>query len=528
MSTGQRLSGAVVALLLILAGLSNAAAQTSAPTAEQLAASHGSLVAGDVTFDNFQLPGQLQLPVGAVGFVGGANDIAVSTAVNGDGSASLTFTAIDPATGNPTPFVIGNGGAAEVIRLIRYNVTVTNPALRLHSVDQAFGPGTSIAPAANSAALNFLLDVQSVQNATDLLINDQLLLTGLSRALSFSSTGISNSGSSLFPGGNMSGIRLENEFGLVAGHGGIFTSAAMDSITMTFSLAPVGTPAPPADVNLNSFDVSTPGLGLIDLGTTFAQEGGAAVTLTTSNPTALPLPAAVSVPQGARLFNFPVGPANVEVPTPVTASATLNGVTLTQSVTVQPAVPLTIVGLSGNINGPQALLNPNTIQLLVSMNRTNLSPAVITLTSSNSAAAQVPASLTIPALTVPGDFRVATVSIPIQPVAVDTPVTISGSFNGVTVSQTFILLKMSDFVKIDKAEFVVRNGSLKVDATSSAPTAVLMLFNASTGQLIGTMTNNGPSKGGTKYSFQGSVSPVTTLLLKSSLNGTSTGTVTQK
>jgi hypothetical protein len=138
------------------------------------------------------------------------------------------------------------------------------------------------------------------------------------------------------------------------------------------------------------------------------------------------------------------------VPTAVTATATFNGVTLTQNVTVDPAVPLTIVGLSGNINGPQALLNPNTIHLFVNMNRTNLSPAIITFTSSNPAVAQVPASLTIPALTVPGDFRVVTISIPIQPVSVDTPITISGSFNGVTVTQTFTLPKMVDVVKIGK------------------------------------------------------------------------------
>lgn len=191
-------------------------------------------------------------------------------------------------------------------------------------------------------------------------------------------------------------------------------------------------------------------------------------------------------------------------------------------------MPLAIAALSGNVFGPQALLNPNTIQLLITMNRTNISPAVITLTSSNPAVAQVPASFTIPALTAPGDFRFATVSVPIQLVAADTPVTISGSFNGETVSQTFTLPKTVDVVKIGKAELVVKNGGLKVEATSTVQTAVLTLFNASTGQFIGTMTNNGPSNGGAKYFFQGTVSPVTTLLLKSSFNGTATGAVTQK
>jgi hypothetical protein len=42
------------------------------------------------------------------------------------------------------------------------------------------------------------------------------------------------------------------------------------------------------------------------------------------------------------------------------------------------------------------------------------------------------------------------------------------------------------------------------------------------------MTDNGPSSGSEKYTFQGTVSPVTVLLLKSSLNGTATATVSRK
>ena len=42
------------------------------------------------------------------------------------------------------------------------------------------------------------------------------------------------------------------------------------------------------------------------------------------------------------------------------------------------------------------------------------------------------------------------------------------------------------------------------------------------------MTDNGPSGGGEKYTFQETVSPVTTLLLKSSLNGVATASVSRK
>ncbi len=143
----------------------------------------------------------------------------------------------------------------------------------------------------------------------------------------------------------------------------------------------------------------------------------------------------------------------------------------------------------------------------------------------------MPATFTIPALTPPGDFNfinVFTVFIPFQTVAVNTPVTFTGTFNGSTQSVTATIPRTVDVVAISKAELVVKNGSLKVDATSTKAAAVLTLYNNATGQLIGTMTNNGLSGGGAKYSYQGTVSPVTTLRLQSSLNGTATGAVSQK
>ena len=62
------------------------------------------------------------------------------------------------------------------------------------------------------------------------------------------------------------------------------------------------------------------------------------------------------------------------------------------------------------------------------------------------------------------------------------------------------------------------------DATGSQPLAVLTLSNAATGQVIGTMTNLGKGK----FTFQGSVSPVTTLRLDSNYSGSSSLGVAQK
>jgi len=117
---------------------------------------------------------------------------------------------------------------------------------------------------------------------------------------------------------------------------------------------------------------------------------------------------------------------------------------------------------------------------------------------------------------------------PYVPQGTATQVTIAATFNRVTVIGTTNLPASQDFVKITKAELVVKSGSLKVQASSTFATAVLTLFNAQTGQLIGIMTNTGPSGVGAKYSFQGNVPSIKSLLLKSSLNGTATSAVAQK
>ncbi len=106
--------------------------------------------------------------------------------------------------------------------------------------------------------------------------------------------------------------------------------------------------------------------------------------------------------------------------------------------------------------------------------------------------------------------------------------TFSALFNGAAVSTTVTIPRTVDTVSISRAELTAKNLQLKVDATSNTPGPVLRLYNAATGQLLGVMTGNGPSSGVEKYSFQGSASPVTTLLLKSSFNGAASATVVQK
>jgi hypothetical protein len=472
--------------------------------------------------------------------LGEFNDIGVSVTTNVDGTVSLAFVAIDPLTGSPQALTVSPAARGEQIRLVSYTITVANPVMRVHSINQKFGPQTAIT--GNSAAVNGLYTAEPPPNVYDQLLFDEFDGPGLqSRAAAMPSAdgtpGFSGSGGILLLGGNLATYNLANEFGLIKGHQGLAPGGTLDSITMTYSLVQVGSPVPVVTPNIaligdtgiagccfveNGFTVDGAGIGGISL-TNFAQDGGAAITLTSSNPAALTPPATATVRQGYWLSGpFLVGAATVDAPVNITLSASFNGCTVNVPYCVNPATPLVISSVAATG------VTKAGATLLVALNRENFAPATVQLTSSNPAVAPVPAGLTLPALTQPGDFRFSTVPVSFQPVAADTLVTFSASFGGVTQTTTVIIAKTVDTVQITRAELVVKTGSLRVGATGSNPAAVLTLFNATTGQLIGAMTNNGLSGSGAKHSFQGTVSPVTTVLVKSSLNGTATGAVAQK
>jgi len=535
-----KLAGSFLTLATSLLALT-VSAQSPLIRSGQLVGTGASLVVGDLTFSNFTLP---PLPVAASPPLDGLGDIAITGMVNADETVSLSFVAIDPATGAAQPFL----GAA--LKCIAYDVAVTNPDRLLNSVNQKFGPATT-------AAFNILTyrppapspfkgtsGILGVVTTDDTLIFDNtsnVFVSGGSQNTKrvgslfdpncpyFFPSGEGDVGGceSPLPGGLRSGLGLHNFFGVVLDrHSFIatvaFPSNVFDSVTTTFTLVPATTAVTPIPVALGGINVAQPGFASVSLAHTvgadgathpgFAPAGGVPVTLTTSDSAALPLPPSILMPQGASTTIFQIGDAQIDVPTAVTATATYDGVTVQQTVTVNPAVPLTFF-LGGTFAQGGAIIG-------ISLNRPNFSPAVITLTSSQPAVAALPATITIAPL------ALSTGQIPVsfQPVPTDTAVTFTATLNGVSQARSFTIARTIDTVAISKAELTVKNGALKVEASSNVATAVLTLSNAVTGQRIGTLTNLGRGK----YSFQGTVSPVTTLRLTSNFSGTSTGAVAQK
>lgn len=162
--------------------------------------------------------------------------------------------------------------------------------------------------------------------------------------------------------------------------------------------------------------------------TALAPAGGAVVTLTSSDPSAVPVPATVTVPAGQSLQQFRFVHGQVTEQTPVTVTATYAGSTATTSITVLPS-SLKGVGPGGN-----TITGGAPASAFVELN--GAAPpggAAVTLTSS-SPLAMPPATVTVPA----GGF-LEFFSVPTSPVTAPTTVTITASWRGGEVAHQLVL-----------------------------------------------------------------------------------------
>ena len=155
--------------------------------------------------------------------------------------------------------------------------------------------------------------------------------------------------------------------------------------------------------------------------TSAAPAAGVLVSLSSSNPSVAGVPTSVNVPAGAISATFKIVTSAVAANTQVVITAAHNVATRTATLTVTPPPSLQSVTLK-----PSAVVGGNFSQATVVL--TTAAPsggAVVSLASSNTAAATVPASATIPAGTTSANFAVSTVSV-----AATTSSTISGSYVG--------------------------------------------------------------------------------------------------
>lgn len=261
-------------------------------------------------------------------------------------------------------------------------------------------------------------------------------------------------------------------------------------------------------------------IGTVTLGAP-APAGGSVITLTSSNPAAASFPggAAITIPAGGTSAAFNIATSVVAVAGLVTITASANLVNQTTSFNVVPAYTLSSITFApasgyGWFGGGSGTVGT------VTLTSQAIDGVVVSLTSSNPALLSVPASLAI----APGATSATFAAFALDKVAADTPVVISGSLDGITRNGVYTVLTGIDTVRITKAEYIVKNAVLQIEATDSNPSASIRVLTA-TGRLLTILQ---PAGGGTYKGAASVPGPFTTVVLQSTLGGFTTGPVAQK
>lgn len=199
------------------------------------------------------------------------------------------------------------------------------------------------------------------------------------------------------------------------------TISATSSNTKTAVLTVLKPVLSSATASQSSLGNNSAVTGTVNL--TGAVKANAVITLTSSAPAVASVPATVTVLAGARTATFPITAGSVTASTNVTLSATFEGVTKTKAISVKPVAMYTVT-----LN-PAAVTGGTPSTGTAKINAAAAAGGVTVALASSGAGVLVPAMVTIPAGTISVTFPLTT-----QAVVASTPVTISGTYKGVTKS----------------------------------------------------------------------------------------------
>ena len=223
------------------------------------------------------------------------------------------------------------------------------------------------------------------------------------------------------------------------------TPTSSTTTTSTTTTSTTTTTAPPTSVTISSVTVTSPSVqggttvgGTVTL-TGVAPTGGALVALSSSNPAVVSVPATMTVPAGVNSYVFFVSTVQVTTQTSAVITATYNGSSSSVTQTLTPPPPQPTAFLDSVVIDP-ALVQTGTTSTSVTIYFTALTPvggALVTLSSSNTALATVPASVLVPAFSSQGLLSATIKS------GVSGTVTISATYNGVTRSAVLTITTQS-------------------------------------------------------------------------------------
>lgn len=187
-----------------------------------------------------------------------------------------------------------------------------------------------------------------------------------------------------------------------------------------------------ASVNLTSTSV-VGGVAPVTLNTVTllapAPAAGATVKLSSGNPAVASLPATLKVAAGGiTSATFKITTMPVSIQTPVTITATYNGVSVPVTLTVNPLAPASLTLSQSTVIGGKTIAG-NYVTLNAAAPPSGVT---VTLSSSKSAVAAVPATITIAA----GARTSPKFSIVTSAVAKQTAITITAGYQGNTATAT--------------------------------------------------------------------------------------------
>ena len=213
-----------------------------------------------------------------------------------------------------------------------------------------------------------------------------------------------------------------------------------------------------------------------------APSRGAVVTLSSSNTAAATVPVSVTVPAGGTTATFTVATSSVTTSTTtVTITAIGGGPVRTAQLTVTPPPP-PVVTLASLSLTPIIVDGVGTSTGTVTLSATG--GAVVTLSSSNTAAATVPASVSVPSTSTTATFPVTT-----KAVTTSTTVTITATLGGATRTATLTVNPPPPAVTL--ASLTLQPTSVKGGSPSTG--TIRLSAKAPSGGVIVTLSSSQPS-----------------------------------
>ncbi len=244
---------------------------------------------------------------------------------------------------------------------------------------------------------------------------------------------------------------------------------------------------------------------------------GANIMLTSSRPDIAAVPRLIRINFSGQTSAFTdFATAAVSAPTQVIITATFGGSSQSAVLNVTPPAA-TAPAISSLTLNPASVAGGTSAQGTITLSAAATSPTTVTLASSSAPIVTVASSVTIPAGAASASFTINTASVSSQLNA-----TITASLNGVSRTATLTVTPAGDTVRITRAEYTASNRTLRVEATSTRTNATLQVFITSSGQLVGTLANNGGGKYGGQLNW--SVNPQN-ITVRSSFGGSAQSTV---